>query len=185
MSPVAKVRFDGTWAEAELTGAARLGGAWTRFSRLKTEESFAFDGTLAGTYDDGRAVALGLRWTASSPGLWIGCAVWVARYMSGLPLTVAAYNADTQVELSRAASAPTAELQSARVMFAKAVPVSPGVPYMATYHARFYVASFGTLPTISAHMTSDAGSRWIAGDEIAFPVNGSQANYHVTPLVLF
>ncbi|GAA2843874.1 hypothetical protein Acy02nite_68420 [Actinoplanes cyaneus] len=185
MSPVARVRADGVWAEVDLTGAAREAGTWKTFSRPRTEEVLAFDGTLATTYDDSRSVTLGLRWTASSEGLWLGCAVWVARYMTGLPLTVAAYNAHTQDRLSRTTVTPSAESQMIRVLFDDPVPVVPARTYVAAYNARYYVASFGTLPAASAHLTCDPGGSWLDGTEIAFPVNNSSANYHVTPIVLF
>jgi hypothetical protein len=189
-----KVRIGGAWVESNLTARARIGGAWVDYGpgggTVTERFTYPTPPSLPNN-DESQRLNLGVVWSATASGSWIGNQVYTPNV--ALPdMTVLAFNAGTSEEFALARTLiPTPAVGSlVDMLFTTAVPITASVNYLAAYSAVRYAATTSglmTWPYTTTHMSTGSGtpSRFAAGVVGTVPSISSAASYHVSPIVVF
>lgn len=187
----AKIRIGGAWVDSTKVGKVRVGGAWIDFGPTggTVTERFTYP-TPPGlpNNDESQRVNLGVLWSATASGSWIGNTVYTPSSVMLPDMSALAFNGNT--ELARKTVSSPAVGQLVDVLFDTPVAISASVTYQAAYSAVRYAATAGgsmTWPYTTAHMATGSGtpSRFAAGAVGTVPNNASAAGYHVSPIVVF
>jgi hypothetical protein len=137
--------------------------------------------------DEAVRLNLGLLWTPSSSGSWIGNRI----YTSSVALVdIYALAFQGSSELERKQVLAPAVGASIDIMFDDPPPVVAATTYLAAYSVIRYAASGSgavSWPYTTAHMSSGSGSpsRFASGPVGTVPSGVSGATYHVSPIVRF
>ncbi|BCJ45331.1 hypothetical protein GCM10010168_86000 [Actinoplanes ianthinogenes] len=188
----AKTRTGGAWVDSTKVAKVRVGGVWVDYGPSgggTVTERFSYP-TPPGlpNNDEAQRLNLGVLWSASASGSWIGNQVYTPSSVMLPDMTALAFTGSTELARKTATSPSVGQLVD--ILFDTPVAITASVTYQAAYSAVRYAATAGgsmTWPYTTAHMATGSGtpSRFAAGPVGTVPTNASAAGYHVTPIVQF